>query len=233
MPGSRCIVLVPYLTHVEPACERGLRELERRGLEVRRYPSTAAVDRTRSEVATAALLEGFDELMWIDSDVVFEADDVNRMRAHALPIVAGVYAKKGSGGLAVHLERDARELRVGEGGGLTRVRYVGAGFLLTRRAVYMDIAQTFSLPVCNTRFGVPIVPYFLPMVIPEQATAGGYWYLGEDYAFCERARQAGHAIMVDSAIRLGHVGTYVYGWEDAAQSIPRVQGAVFTVKSED
>lgn len=229
MSGPRCLVLVPYLTHVEPACERGLRELERRGLEVRRYPSSAAVDRTRCEMATAALLEGYEELMWIDSDIVFEADDVMRLRAHDVPIVAGVYAKKGAGGLAVHLERDARELRVGEGGGLTRVRYVGAGFLLTRRAVYGDVAQTFSLPVCNARFGGPVVPYFLPMVIADQDTAGGHWYLGEDYAFCERARQAGHKIMVDSAIRLGHVGAYVYGWEDAAQAIPRVASTVFAV----
>lgn len=228
---ARCVVLVPYLTHVEPACERGLHELERRGLEVRRYPSTAAVDRTRSEMATQALQDGFDELLWIDSDIVFEPDDVARLRSHDRPIVAGVYAKKGNGGLAVYLEANARELRMGEGGGLTAVRYVGMGFFLVRRAVFVDIAQTFALPPCNTAFGPPVVPYFLPMVAAD-ATAGGYWYLGEDYAFCERARQAGHAVAVDSAIRLGHVGSYIYGWEDAAQTIPRVTGAVFAVPSD-
>lgn len=226
---ARCIVLVPYLTHIEPACERGLRELENRGLEVRRYPATAAVDRTRSEMATAVLQEGWDELMWIDSDIVFEPDDVTRLRSHDLPIVAGVYAKRGAGGLAVHLEATATELRIGEGGALTVVRYVGMGFLLLRRAVFDKVAETFALPRCNTKFNTPVVPYFLPMVIEDAATAGGYWYLGEDYAFCERARRAGHAIVVDSTIRLGHVGSYVYGWEDAAQTIPRVTGAVFTV----
>jgi hypothetical protein len=229
MSSSRCIVLVPYLTHVEPACERGLRELERRGLEVRRYPSSAAIDRTRSEVATAALREGYDELMWIDSDVVFEPDDVARLRAHEVAIVAGVYAKKGAGGLAVHIDPGARELRLGDGGGLTSVRYVGAGFLLTRRAVYDAIATKFSLPVCNERFGAPVVPYFLPMVIADDEAPGGYWYLGEDYAFGERARLAGHTSLVDSRIRLGHVGSYVYGWEDAAQTVRRVTSAVFTV----
>src|SRR5690348_1612382 len=92
----RAVVLVPYLTHIEPACERGLRELERRGLEVRRFPSTAAVDRTRCEMATAALGDAFDELIWIDSDIVFEPDDVDRLRGHGLPIVGGLYAKKGT-----------------------------------------------------------------------------------------------------------------------------------------
>jgi len=76
----RCVVLCPYLTHIEPACERGLRELEKRGLDVRRFPSSAAVDRARCDVATAALGEGFDELMWIDSDISFDADDVARLR---------------------------------------------------------------------------------------------------------------------------------------------------------
>jgi len=227
--GSRCIVLVPYLTHIEPACERGLRELERQGIEVRRFAATAAIDRTRCEAASAALTEGYDELMWIDSDIEFVADDVAKLRAHDASFVGGVYAKKGRGGLAVYLEPGTPELRLGAGGGLTTVRYVGTGFLLTRRPVYDAIARAFSLPVCNARFGAPLVPYFLPMVITDTEAPGGYWYLGEDYAFCERARQAHHVVNVDTTVRLGHVGSYVYGWEDAAQQIPRVESVVLTV----
>jgi len=62
------------------------------------------------------------------------------------------------------------------------------------------------------------------------ADGQGYWYLGEDYAFCERARQAGHKVIVDTTIRLGHVGRYTYGWEDAGQAVPRVPGATFTFR---
>jgi hypothetical protein len=220
----RPIVLVPYLTHVEPACERGLRELERRGLTVRRYPSTAAVDRTRCEVATAALAEAFDELIWIDSDIAFEADDVERLRGHDLAVVGGLYAKKGATGFAAHFPAGTESIAVGVDGGVRPVRYIGMGFLCTQRRAYDDVQRAFSLPLCNTRFGAPAVPYFLPMVIADDAQPGGYWYLGEDYAFCERARQAGHEIHVDTTIRLGHVGTYHYGWEDAVQRLPRVSG---------
>jgi len=225
--ARRPVVLVPYLTHVEPGCERGLRELERRGLEVRRYPSTAAVDRTRSEAATAALREGYEELVWIDSDIRFDPADVERLLAYDLPVVAGVYAKKGVQDLAVHLEAGTSELTVGEGGGLYDVRFVGAGFLCTQRQVFDDIQRTFALPTCNVRFGAPVVPYFLPMVISDGA---GYWYLGEDYAFCERAREAGHKIVVDTTIRLGHIGSYTYGWEDAGQAIARVASATFRLE---
>lgn len=222
--ARRCVVLVPYATHIEPACDHNLRELEARGYEVRRYPSSAAVDRTRCDMASAALAEGADELMWIDSDIAFDPAAVDRLRAHDLPLVAGVYPKKGVQDFAMHLEPGTEELVVGDGGGLHDVRYVGAGFLLIQRIVFDDVQRHFSLPVCNAQFGLPSVPYFLPMVIAE---SGGYWYLGEDYAFCERARQAGHKIVVDTTIRLGHIGKYTYGWEDAGQAMPRVTGATF------
>jgi hypothetical protein len=201
-----------------------LRELERRGLTVRRYQSTAAVDRMRCEMATAALKEGFDELIWIDSDIAFAPDDVARLRAHDLPIVAGVYAKKGPQAFAAYFEPDTPKIQLGTGGGLMHVRYVGFGFVCTRRPVYDDMQEHFSLPFCNTRFGQPAVPYFLPMVIEDAAQPGGYWYLGEDYAFCERARRVGYDIVLDTAIRLGHIGAYQYGWEDAVQKVPRVGG---------
>lgn len=196
----------------------------KRGYEVRRYPSSAAVDRTRCDMATLALRDGFDEIMWIDSDVTFEPDAIERLRGHDLPLVAGLYPKKGVQDFAVHLEPGTAELVVGEGGGLVDVRYVGAGFVLAQRMVFDDVQRHFSLPICNARFGAPSVPYFLPMVV---ADGDGYWYLGEDYAFCERARQAGHKIVVDTTIRLGHVGKYTYGWEDAGQAMPRVTGATF------
>jgi len=205
-PARRCVVLVPYLTHVDPRCEDSLRELERRGLEVRRFSATAAVDRTRSELATAALRDGFDELVWIDSDLQFDPDAVARLRDYDLPVVGGLCVRSGLPELAVELEPGTPPLRRGEGG-LVDVRYLGTALLCTQRIVYEDIQRTFSLPPCNTRFGAAVVPYFLPMVLPVGAS---HWYLGEDYAFCERARQSGHKIVVDPAIQIGRVGRAVY-----------------------
>lgn len=228
MTAPRVVILCPFLTHVEPACERGLREAEAAGFEVRRYAATAAVDRTRGDAAHAALTGGAEAILWIDSDVAFTVAEVRALCAHRLPVVAGLYPKKGVRDFAVHLERGTTELGVGDAGGLYDVRYVGAGFLYTERVVFDDVRRHFGLPICNTRFGAPTVPYFLPMVIADpEGPPGAYWYLGEDFAFCERARQAGHKIVVDTTLRLGHVGSYTYGWEDAGQAVPRVTGARF------
>jgi hypothetical protein len=49
----------------------------------------------------------------------------------------------------------------------------------------------------------------------------GARYFGEDAAFCQRARDAGHRIMADTTIRLYHIGSYHYGWEDAGMAVPR------------
>jgi hypothetical protein len=43
----------------------------------------------------------------------------------------------------------------------------------------------------------------------------GHWYLSESFSFCERARQCGYRVWADTTIRLRHLGSYGYSWEDA------------------
>jgi predicted O-methyltransferase YrrM len=200
--------------------------LERRGYEVRRVPGFSAIDFGRSVMTCDALRAGFDELLWIDSDIAFDPDDVDKLRSHDLPFVCGVYAKKGCREFACEFAPGTRSVEFGQAGGLTGLRYTGFGFALTRRAVYEAIKEKLNLPECNQRFGPPIVPYFLPLLVPD---GPGQWYLAEDYAFCERARQAGVPILADTSIRLWHVGSYAYGWEDAGADKGRFPAYTFHV----
>jgi hypothetical protein len=71
-----------------------------------------------------------------------------------------------------------------------------------------------------------VVPYFLPLLLPDGT---GHWYLGEDFAFSERARRAGFAIMADTRIRLNHIGKCSYSWEDAGSDRPRYGSYQFNV----
>jgi len=223
-PG-RCVVLVPFVGSIVPDCEAGLRELERRGYPVRRVGGYAAIDQGRSQMATDALADGFDETFWIDSDIGFHPDDVAKLRRHDLPVVAGIYPQKGTPRLTSHLLPGTPRLTFGARGGLIEILYAGAGFLHVRRGVYEAIHRQLALPVCNARFGRPLVPYFLPLL---QAEGDGHWYLAEDFAFCERARRCGFAIRADTTVRLFHVGACRYGWEDAGIDRPRY--ASFTLE---
>jgi len=211
----RCVVIVPVAAHTEPECERGLEELERRGYTVRRRACHVAIDMGRSQMASDALAEGFDEQMWIDADIGFSADDVDRLREHTESFVCGIYPKRGTPELACHAKEGTNELVFGEAGGLVEMHYVGMGFCLIRREVFDDVRTKHALPTCGMRAKRPFVPYFLPLVVPHADDPTDHWYLAEDYAFCERARTAGHPVLADTRVRLFHVGRYGYSWEDA------------------
>jgi hypothetical protein len=176
------------------------------------------IDVARNRIASAALADGYAELMWIDSDMAFEPSSVARLRSHGLPLVCGLYPAKVDRHLTSQLAPEVRRLTFGQGGGLVEVLHAATGFLYTRRQVYLDIQQQLQLPVCNQRQGQPIVPFFLPLIVPDGV---GHWYLGEDYAFCERARRCGYRIFADTTIRLQHIGIYGYSWEDLGGNLPR------------
>jgi hypothetical protein len=225
----KCVVLMPVGGSIEPSCEESLHELERRGYAVWRVRGYSAIDAARNQMATNALAQGFDELMWIDSDVVFNPDDVERLRAHNLPIVCGIYAKKSRREFACSFLPEMTHVQFGSGGGLTEIRYAGFGFVYSRREVYERIQERMRLPLCNQRFGSLLVPYFAPLVVKD---GDGAWYLSEDYGFCERARQCGFRIMADTTIRLWHVGSYRFGWEDAGSDKQRFADYTFQVRVE-
>ena len=209
----RCVVIVPIGSHIERECEAGLAELEKRGMTIWRRPVHAAIDLGRSQLASEALREGFDETMWIDSDVGFKADDIDRLRAHDHSIVCGIYPKRSLPELACHAKPGTTEIMFGDMGGVIELLYMGMGFSLIRREAFEAVEKSEALPTCETATGATFVPYFLPMVIDREN--GKHWYLAEDFAFSERARRAGHPVFADTRIRLHHVGRYGYTWEDA------------------
>lgn len=209
---SQCVVLVPVGSHIIPRCEQGLKELERRGYVVRRVYGYAAIDQGRNQMATDALHEGFEETMWIDSDIGFDPNDVDKLRSHNLPLACGIYPQKGKRALACHVLPGMQKMTFGQEGGLQEILYAPTGFLHVRREVYETIKSQLAMPTCNERFASTMEPFFQPHIRED---GEGYWYLAEDFAFCHRAREAGYQIMADTTIRLWHIGNYAYSWEDA------------------
>jgi hypothetical protein len=208
---SRCVILVPVGGGIEPLCEEGLEALEKRGYVVWRVRGFSQIDLARSQMASDAFREGFTETMWIDSDMLFRPDGVDKLRGHNLPVCSGVAVKKAKRALALHALPGTNEIVLGDEGGLIEVLYIGTAFLHVRKEVYDRVQAVCRLPLCNERFGNSLVPNFQPFAIQDPFSppeSGWRWYLGEDFAFCERARQAGFKIMADTTIRLGHIGSY-------------------------
>ncbi|MDA1051988.1 MAG: hypothetical protein O3C40_16095 [Planctomycetota bacterium] len=214
----RCLVLVPFNSPILPQCEDSLRALEQRGYPVRRVGGFAAIDQGRNQLATDAMMDGFEETMWVDSDVSFDPASVDQLRAHQLPICCGIYSQKGKRSIAAHVLPGTPQIEFGQDGGLLELLYAATGFLHVRREVYSKMQKQLDLQVCNERFERPMVTYFQPMTIEFDS---GSWYLAEDYSFSHRARQCGYKIMADTTIRLWHHGMFRYGWEDSGREVDR------------
>ncbi|OYV84350.1 MAG: hypothetical protein B7Z73_15660 [Planctomycetia bacterium 21-64-5] len=218
------------MRYIEPECEDALRELEQRGYAVMRMRGCSSIDQARNVLATSALEEGFEDTLWVDADTAFDADAVERLRSHDVPIVAGLYARRAArGGLAMAPIPGTRELVMGEGGGITEVLYAGTGFLLVRREVYVAIRRRFNLPLCDAHRPNRAIPFFMPML---EDWGGQMAYLGEDYAFSRRARLCGYKILADTSIRLWHIGMYRYGFEDAGNSVARLETYKYSIERQ-
>src|SRR2546430_12799422 len=167
-PNSKCAILVPAFGQPVPKCDFGLRTLEQRGYPVRRVGGFSAVDQGRNQMASDAVNDGFQETMWIDTDIGFDADAVERLRSHKLPIVAGLYPQPAARSLACELLPETKTVVFGERGGLMEIKYAAAGFLYVRREAYETIREKLKLPLCNTRFGRGCWPFFRPYWIEEE-----------------------------------------------------------------
>lgn len=226
MLTPRRIAICPYHSFIEPACERGLAGLEGRGWTVWRRPGSAAIDRERSRLATAALDEGYDALLWVDSDQDFEPEAADALDAQGVPFLSALIARRGVRDFACVFADATERIGVGAAGSVVPVRYVGAGFALVRRAAFDAVQAHFALPRILDPAGA-IVPFYLPMV--TEVAPGTLGYLGEDFAFCERLRRARVPVLVDTRLRIGHIGRYTYQWEDVLEAPVRVDAAELAI----
>jgi hypothetical protein len=201
-------------------CEQGLRQLEDAGLTVRRRAGCSAIDVARNDLLSTALHDGFEAMLFIDSDIGFDPQDVFRLLARPEPVVCGVYAKKGQRSLASHFAAGVTEVLFGpDAPGLYPVEFAATGFLRIKAPVSRRMIAELELPLCNTKWGRGVWPFFMPVIVPHDGDK--LHYLGEDWAFSHRLRQIGVTPLADTSIRLWHYGRYGYGWEDAGRDVTR------------
>lgn len=117
---DQCVILVPHGGQIVSGCEDSLNVLEERGYTVRRVPGYSQIDVARNEIASKAVLDGFLETIWIDADIGFHPDAVEKLRAHNLPIVCGIYPKKGKREFAISTLPGTKKITFGNNGGCTK-----------------------------------------------------------------------------------------------------------------
>lgn len=158
---------------------------------------------SRNTFAAKAITGGYDRVLWLDSDMTFEPDLLERlnddMDEHDLDFVSGIFFKR-------HLPTGPciyRDLRYGP---------KDDGTLSAEAIQYRDYPKDALFETKGAGFGAVLVktdlmravwekygPPFQPMV-----------QMGEDLSFCWRVTQIGRKMWCDSRVKVGHVGEFVY-----------------------
>lgn len=178
----------------------------------------ALVERSRGRCATHFLRHtDADVLVSIDSDIQFRAGDVEAIaaQAHQLgAIIGGAYMTRGrAGSMPTSALTQDRRYEFGLGDPRETepvpVDYLAGGFMAVPRVVFERLAE--DLPLCDEGSALEQYPFYLPFVIQG---ANGPEFLSEDFAICERARLAGFPVLLNTAVRLGHIGEETFWLEE-------------------
>ena len=164
----------------------------------------------RNLLAKKACESFFDRILWIDSDMVFSGDLLQRLSARideGYDFVTGLYFTRRMPlepvvykDVGVYIE-DGKQIPVSRPyvdypkDSIFEVKGCGFGGCMMTTKMVLDIAQKFGLP-------------FSPVL--------GF---SEDLSFCQRATQAGYKIFCDSSIKLGHRSYCVVQEEDYLRGI--------------
>jgi hypothetical protein len=186
--------------------------------------SESLVPNARNVLAHQFLESNATHLMWIDSDIGFNAMDIVKMLVADRDIVCGIYPKKEvdwasvakaaksgvppeqlsnhAGLFAVQLIDDSARGLATDPDGLLEVAAGGTGFMLIKRGVFDALSDIVPEYVPDR---APIKEYYATSTDPESGML-----ITEDYHFCRLARSKGFKIYAAPWAHLGHAGTYVF-----------------------
>lgn len=201
------------------------------------------ITRARSYLVDKFLRSECTHMMFIDSDITFNASDVLALLAMDLPINGGPYPKKTiawekvydamqfglaqnnpakleaySGDFVFNVKPGTIEIKMDEP---VEVMEIGTGFMMIKREVFTQFKAAYPelafKPDHNrtTEFdgSREIHLYFQALIDPESKR-----YLSEDYMFCQWARKVGIPVYLCPWMHLEHAGTYIFRGSLQAQA---------------
>jgi hypothetical protein len=141
-------------------------------------------------LATQMFMDGgFDRMLIIDTDVIFEPRHVAMLLSHDVPFVAGLYPKKVRGLEFPMMPLNERDIPADifsddpKADPLVEVAAIARGFCLIKREVFEKVGSTWKN-------------------MPDGSS--------EDFELCGRMRAAGIKVLVDQRVTLKHEGSAVY-----------------------
>ena len=149
--------------------------------------SGSLIYEARERLASFAIQNGYDHVLWLDSDIMFPSTMLMDMTAQGKDIITGVIAARRHPYYPCVYRSEGEKLKpvLDFDGRLTEVDSCGFGAVLMKTEVLERMFDEFK--TC-----------FQPIL--------GY---GEDLSFCVRAKKLGFKIYADPNINIGHIGKTV------------------------
>lgn len=199
------MIAVPCMDQVPAQFCQSLATLTKVGSCIVAFQVGSLIYSSRENLTIEAIRRGADYILWLDSDMVFAPDTLQRLMADIEQqgedvIMSGLYFRR-----VAPFSPVAYDLLEIEDGKATwnecktvpdeifEIQGCGFGCVLAPTSAFVDVAAKYG-----------------GMFTPINGT-------GEDLSFCWRARQLGWRFLCDPRIELGHVGHHVITrqyWED-------------------
>jgi hypothetical protein len=210
-PDTSIVIATPCLdgnvnAHYAGALVKTMALLNQRGIrcEIQFEIGNSLIADARNKLVAKFLAGSGTDLVFIDADLSWQAEDLARLVACPHPVVAGVYQRKSRSkidftvkfGPSIAMDADR----------LMEVERVGTGFLRLRRDCLLAlIAANPGLKLKNP--AQPGDPNFYALF---DTTIVDGQYIGEDFSFCDRWRALGGKVLIDPSIALAHHGAAAY-----------------------
>lgn len=174
------------------------------------------ITRARNSLVNQFLESDCTEMLFVDADINFKHEDVLRIMALGSDkdILAGAYPRRAKD------QKFFADIYYNEYGGvelndegLLRVNRIGTGFMFIRRHVLETMRDSHP----EWKYWVDVEQKHHYAVFDFAVTEEGY--MGEDYLFCDRAREHGYKIYIDPDINLGHFGSTEFTGNFAEQVV--------------
>lgn len=140
----------------------------------------------------------YDYILWIDSDIVFNYVDFQKLLVWNKDIVSGIYMMEDTKHIATVKDWDENYFKkyatfqfltladiASKTGVLINVSYTGMGFMLVKKGVFESLEYPWFEPV--------------PQIIGDCRDT-----TSEDVSFCLNAKKKGFNIYIDPSVKVGH-----------------------------
>lgn len=154
-----------------------------------------------------------DDIIWIDTDMVWEPDTLRQLLKHDVDVVGSACRKKIPDNVQFNFQLFKEKSFEPDEKGLIEVRRLGTGFLRMSRKAYTHLWENDK-------------KYEVQGVMGSNVFEIGIWQgrelLSEDFIVCEKLIQHGFKIFMDPELTVGHIGTFNY-WADAKDFFKRLK----------